>query len=263
MSSFDALARYYDADYGSFDDDVPFYLELARRTGGPILELMCGSGRLLEPLARAGYQLTGIDHAEALLARAQQRLAAAGLLGQVRLVAGDVRSTTMGTGYPLAIVGLNSFMHLEQSDDQLQALRQIHAALAPGGLLALDLFNPHGRDLAGHNGELVLDKSFNLEDGTVVQKFVAQTSDSAAQLSYVTFIYDELTSEGLVRRFTLPFTMRWLYRYEAEHLLARAGFVIEQVFGSYELDDYHSDSDVMLILARRRRQAKRANTASE
>jgi hypothetical protein len=80
---------------------------------------------------------------------------------------------------------------------------------------------------------------------------VAQQADLATQTSRVTFIYDELLAEGQVRRRALPFTMRWLYRYELEHLLARAGFALEALYGSYELEDYSGASERMLAVARK------------
>jgi SAM-dependent methyltransferase len=251
MNEFDAFVRFYDADYAAVTDDLPFYQELARRCGGPILEAMCGSGRLLEPLARAGYQLAGIDISARMIGAARDRLAAAGLLDQVQLLEGDIRDVAPRGPFGLAIVALNSFMHLTTTKAQLAALIRIREALRPGGLLALDLFNPDLRALASHNGELVLDRTFALADGTPVQKFVAQQTDTAAQLNHVTFIYDELDAQGYVRRNVLPFTMRWLYRYELEHLLARASLELEAVYGSYELDEYSTESPLMLAVARR------------
>jgi len=251
MSQFDAFARYYDADYGAVDDDLPFYRQLAQRTGGPVLEVMCGSGRLLLPLARAGLRLAGVDVSGSMLSLARERLAAASLSERVELVEADIRSRAPRGPFGLAIVALNSFMHLADIADQLAALEHIYAALRPGGLLAIDLFNPDLRALAEQRGALALDKSFALPDGTRVQKFVAQHTDVATQTSQVTFIYDEIDAEGLVRRATLPFTMRWLYRFELEHLLARAGFALEAVYGSYELDEYSAESELLLAVARK------------
>ena len=251
MSQFDAFARYYDADYGMIDDDVPFYRELARRAGGPVLEVMCGSGRLLLPLARAGLRLAGLDVSGAMLKLARERLDAAGLSERVELLETDIRERAPRGPFGLAIVAINSFMHLASPADQLAALAQIHAALRPGALLAIDLFNPDPRTLAEQRGALMLDKSFRLADGTRVQKFVAQHADMAAQLSHVTFIYDEIDAEGRVCRGTLPFTMRWIYRYELEHLLARAGFALDAVYGSYDLDDYSAESELLLAVARK------------
>jgi SAM-dependent methyltransferase len=251
MSQFDAFARFYDADYGAINDDLAFYQELARRAGGPILEVMCGSGRLLAPLARAGFNLVGVDVSEAMLALARERLTAEGLLERVELLAADVRERAPRGPFALAIVALNSFMHLLDAGEQLAALARIHAALRPGGLLAIDLFNPDPRALAEQNGALVLDKRFVLADGTPVQKFVAQHAGMAEQVSHVTFMYDELGADGQVRRSILPFDMRWLYRYELEHLLARAGFALEALYGSYELDEYSANGDLMLAVARK------------
>lgn len=251
MSEFDAFARFYDADYGAVDDDTPFYLELARRTGGRILEVMCGTGRLLAPLARAGFSVAGLDISAGLLERAQARLAADGLLDRAELLQADIRERAPAGPFGLAIVALNSFMHLVSVADQLAALRQIHATLRPGGLLALDLFNPDLRALAERNGALVLDRRFTLEDGTPVHKFVAQQADLSTQIDHVTFIYDEIDTDGRVRRTALPFAMRWLYRFELEHLLARAGFALEAVYGSYELDEFTSDGELMLTVARK------------
>jgi len=251
MSQFDAFARYYDADYGAVDDDLPFYRELAQRTGGPVLEVMCGSGRLLLPLARAGLRLAGVDVSSAMLSLARGRLAAANLSERVQLLEADIRERAPRGPFGLAIVAINSFMHLADTDGQLAALEHIHAELRPGGLLAIDLFNPDPRALAEQHGALVLDKRFTLADDTRVQKFVAQHVDLAAQLSQVTFIYDEIDAEGRVSRSTLPFSMRWLYRYELEHLLARAGFALDGIYGSYELDDYSAESELLLVVARK------------
>jgi SAM-dependent methyltransferase len=248
---YESIARFYDADHAGFDADLAFYQELARRAGGPVLEAMCGSGRLLIPLARAGLRVNGLDDSPAMLARARQRLASERLDSRATLNQADIRHPIAGGPYALAIVALNSFMHLASTEDQMAALHSLREALRPGGLLALDLFNPNPRLLAEYDNELVFDKTFTLDDGTHVQKFVAQQIDAAAQLNHVTFIYDELGEDGLVRRHTTRLEMRWVYRYELEHLLARAGFVLEQLYGSYELDDYRSDSDVMLAVARR------------
>ncbi len=171
----------------------------------------------------------------------------------MELLEADIRERAPRGPFGLAIVAINSFMHLSSAAGQLAALRQIHTALRPGGLLAIDLYNPDLRALAEQNGALVLDKTFALADGTPVQKFVAQHADTAAQVSQVTFIYDEIHADGQVRRSVLPFTMRWLYRYELEHLLARAGFALDALYGSYELDEYDSASELMLAVARKER----------
>lgn len=249
MNTYDPFARYYDADFRDYLDDLPFFNELARRTGGPILELMCGTGRLLAPLAEAGHQITGVDVSPAMLAIAAERVAEAGLAERIRLIEGDVRDVPLPAGqFALAFVAVNSFMHLEAVRDQLACLSNVRRALAPRGLVVIDLFNPDPTEVAREDNRLVLDREYWL-DGRHVQKFVAIDSDAAAQLSHVTYLYDETDAEGRLSRRTMRFTMRWLYRYELEHLLARAGFSVRNIYGSYELDGFGNGSPRLIAVA--------------
>lgn len=251
MQEYDPIASFYHVDHASFDDDLPFYRELARRTGGPLLEAMCGSGRVLIPLMQAGYQVTGIDSSAEMIQIARDELALLGSVRAINLAVGDICENIPGGPYALAIVALNSFMHLTSTSAQLSALTNLHAALRPGALLALDLFNPNPRLLAEYDNELIFDKQFTMPDGRTVQKFVAQQIDAAAQINYVSFFYDQSDATGALRRYATQFPMRWVYRYELEHLLARAGFALQQVYGSYELDPFRSDSEIMLAVAER------------
>lgn len=249
---FDRFAHFYDADYGSFSDDIVFYREMARLSAGPVLEAMCGSGRVAVPLAQANLNVIGLDVAPMMIALAEQRAIAAGVSQRTKFAVADVRDFVRPERFGFAFVAINSFMHLETTSDQLAALRTLHRHLGPDGVLALDLFNPDPTALAQVDGTTVLDKTFTLpESGHTVQKFVVREVDLAAQHLNVTFCYDELDAAGRVTRTILPFGMRWLYRFEAEHLLARVGFAVESVYGSYELDDYTNDAPRLLMVARR------------
>ncbi|NTW01525.1 MAG: class I SAM-dependent methyltransferase [Oscillochloris sp.] len=247
MNTYDPFARYYDADFRDYTEDLPFYREMARRSGGPILELMCGTGRILLPLVEAGHEMTGVDIAPAMLAIARQHLDESELAAT--LIEGDVRSITLPSQiYGMVFVAINSFMHLESIRDQLAALDTARRALMRRGTLVLDLFNPDPIEIAREDNRLVLDRSYEL-DGSHVQKFVAIDSDAATQTSHVTYLYDETDTAGHVTRRTMRFVMRWFYRYEIEHLLARAGFTLRAVYGSYDLDEYASGSPRMIIVA--------------
>lgn len=249
MHTYDPFARYYDADFHDYVEDLPFYRELARRTGGPLLELMCGTGRVLVPLAADGYTITGVDVSPAMLDIARGHLADAEAGANATLVEGDVRDLPLPTAaFALAFVAVNSFMHLETVRDQLACLSNVRRALTRRGLLVLDLFNPDPTDIAREDNRLVLDREYEL-DGRRVQKFIAIDSDAAAQLSRVTYLYDETDAEGRVSRRTMRFSMRWFYRYELEHLLARAGFSVRSVYGSYDLDDYATGAPRLIVVA--------------
>src|SRR5207248_6403549 len=122
--------------------DLPFYLGLAERVGGPILEAGCGSGRLLLPLARAGYEVVGLDSSAAMLALAGGKLASdKALARRVRLVRGDLRSARLGQRFNLVIVALDSFGLLVEQSDQRRAFASLRRHLLGGGLLAVDVAN--------------------------------------------------------------------------------------------------------------------------
>lgn len=253
MNIYDHFARYYDADLQDYIDDLSLYHEMARRTGGPLIELMCGTGRLLIPLAEDGYHITGVDISPAMLAIARRRIADHELETQISVVEGDIRTVALPQNhFSLAFVALNSFMHLDDIEEQCEALENIYDMLAPGGILIIDLFSPNPEDIVNEDNRMVFDRSYAL-DGKQVYKFIANDSDFASQTSYVTYFYDEMDKSGAMTRRVMNFTMRWLHRYELEHLLQRTGFRMQGIYGSYELDSYTSQSARLIAIASRPR----------
>src|SRR5690349_18444797 len=131
------LARLYDVF--PFDADIPFYLELAAAQGGPVLEVACGSGRVLVPLAQAGHAITGVDISAPMLDIAGEKLAARNAGGQARLVQDDMRAFVLPERFACALIAVKSFAYLTSRADQQRTLANIAAHLRPGGVLALDL----------------------------------------------------------------------------------------------------------------------------
>ncbi|MBI2941395.1 MAG: class I SAM-dependent methyltransferase [Chloroflexi bacterium] len=252
MSEYDVFAPFYDADTATVVDDIPFYVALAKRTGGPVLEVACGTGRLLVPLARAGFEVVGIDVSTAMLDIAREKLRQAGLLSRARLIQADVRAFDLGRTFPLAFVALNSFTHLTTPDDQLAALERLRAHVAPDGLLSLDLPNPEATVIGDSAGQLIHEytKPYGTA-GEMLLKLRSQRVDTAQQVVDVTFLYDLITPDGHVRRTVAPFRLRYLYCREAELLLAQAGFRVESVYGDYELGPYEAASEKLVVIARR------------
>jgi SAM-dependent methyltransferase len=252
MDAYGAYARFYDLDFGDGQDDLLMIEQFAARCDSPILELGCGTGRLLVPLARKGYDVTGVDVSEAMLGRAQRKVMAEGLDGRVTLVQQDVQELALEGTFTLAFCVLNSFMHLLTTDDQLTALSRIRQHLQPGGLLVLDLFNPDLARLLEARGQVSLDKAMvNPDTGNRLMRFGTQTVDLAAQTLHVTFIVDEVDGEGGVQRTVFPFSIRYLFRSELELLLRHAGFEVEAIYGSRDLDEFAGDSERLIAVARR------------
>jgi SAM-dependent methyltransferase len=247
------LAPLYDAF--PFEEDLPLYLELAGTEGGRVLELGCGTGRLSLPLLAAGHQVTGIDASPAMLSILRRKLEAAGpdVHARATLLQADMRDFRLEARFDLAIVPVKSFAYLLERADQQRALSAILAHLRPGGLLAMDLLHPSPawlmeppgsvrQDLAGHVPEA---------NATVVRTETAVSTDLAAQVRVIRSAYEVIDSGGGVRKRIVEWPYRYLYRFEAELLLERAGFRIEALYGGYRREPFTSDSRLMLFLARR------------
>jgi SAM-dependent methyltransferase len=247
------IARFFDAEYADYSEDLAALQAYAQRTGGPLLELGCGTGRLLFPLARAGYAVTGVDSSAAMMQRAHDKLAVSDLAHRVTLIEGDYASAPLGGPYRFAFCVMNTFLHLLTIDDQVRALRHWRQHLSARGLLLLDIFLPDVRHLAEQDGRMVWDRTWTDPEGqTTVTKFVTCTVDQAAQILHVTMLYDEIAPDGAVRRTVAPYDIHYMGRYEAELLLEKAGYVMEAVYGGWDLSPFESHSDRIILVARRR-----------
>jgi len=247
-----AYARFYDLEFEGFDADLLPIEQFARRAGSPILEVGCGTGRVLLPLAQAGFEVTGVDLSPAMLDIARRKVATAGLQQRVTLVKQDMRALALDRPFNMVVVALNSFSHLLTLDDQLAALDRIREHLRPGGLLLIDLFNPDLTRLVELEGQVALDRIKTMDDpdtGRRVMRFRSEQADLARQVIDVTYVADEVDAQGSVTRTIFPFSMRYLFRYELELLLRHAGFHVEAIYGSYDLDEFDTDSEKLLAVA--------------
>ena len=245
------MALLYDAF--AFDDDVPFYEELARGQGQRVLEVACGSGRVLLPLVKAGFEVVGVDVSPHMLAVAREKLAAANR--HAELVQDDMRTFRLARrDFDLALVAVKSFAYLTETEDQLRCLRSIYEHLRPGGRFAIDLLHPYpdwigARDKSMRDDLLqrVPDRGFTLSR---VESVVS--TDLSRQVRVIRSIYEVIDDNGAVinKRF-VEWPFRWIHRFEAEHLLQRAGFEVEAVYGGYKREPFTSDSAVMLFVATR------------
>lgn len=252
IDQFDIYARFYDRDLGDLDADLRMYEQFAARCSSPILELGCGTGRVLLPLARQGYQITGIDASAAMLDAARNKIAAEDLAERVNVVEQEMLELELAERFNLAFAALNSFAHLHSTDDQLTALARIRRHLNPGGLLLLDLFNPDMGRLLDTRGQVALAKVMT-EPGTGhrLMRFYTEEVDLARQIIRTTYIVDEIDAQGHVQRTLFPFSLRYVFRYELELLLRHAGFEVEAIYGSYDLDEFSGESEKMIAVARR------------
>ena len=245
-----ALADYYDLDHAHLRDDVELYLQLADVVGDPILELGCGSGRVLRPLAEAGHRVVGVDRSAPMLERARAALAAYPD-ERATLVAGSMAEANLAPGGPFGLVlfTLNGLLHLTSLAEQRAALLAARAALDPRGMLVLDLMNPTPDALASFDGRVLHEGSWRSDDGTETDRFSARTHDSASQRITTTLWYDSVAADGRLHRARSRFDMRYLGKSEVELLLELCGFASWMIYGSYELDPFADDSERLLVTA--------------
>jgi SAM-dependent methyltransferase len=245
------LAQLYDAFV--FDGDVPLYLDLARSEGGRVLEVACGSGRLTVPLVQAGQRVVGVDVSPHMLAIARGKLDGA----SVALEQADMRTFDVLEHGPfdLAIVAVKSFAYLLEPADQLATLERIAAHLRPEGVLAIDLMHPRPEWIAAPAGSMRDDLlAYSTAHGFTLSRVESVVStDLSRQIRVIRSAYEAIDDHGAVvaKRF-VEWPYRWIHRFEAEHLLARAGFDVEAVYGGYAREAFTADSATMLILARKR-----------
>jgi len=248
---FDRFARFYDADYRHYQDDIDLILDLADQADGPILELGCGTGRVLLPILEGGHTVTGIDISPALLEIARKKTRNMNHESHITLHQADLRTFDLPTkDFAFAFCTSNTLMHLATQADQLAVLRNAYRHLRPGGLLLIDLFSPDVARLHAVNGMMELaDQWDDPATGAQVIKWSVRTVDWAEQIQETLFIYEEILPNGTTHRTVCPFTIRFLWRGEAELLLQSAGFTVEEVWGDFDGTPYHATSDHLILLA--------------
>lgn len=252
MEPYEEIADDYDREHDAFADDVEWYQHLAQVAGPRVLELGCGSGRLLAPLAAAGNRVVGVDASAAMLNRANDRLQHAIARGQATLVHGEMQdlSKLEPGSFDLVIVPLNGLLHVDEAEAQRRVLEGAARALRPGGLLAIDVLNPVPDALQAFDGRVVLEGSWESERG-VVSKFSSRTIDWTNQLIAAEIWYDEVGASGAFARRRTEFTMRWVTPAELTLMLELTGFSGWDLGGSYDGFPLTDMSDRMLVAARR------------
>lgn len=256
---YETIAALYAAEFppaAADDPDAAFLLAFAARTGGPVLDLGCGAGRFLVPLAEAGYAVTGVDASAAMLAEARVAVASAGLAGRITLRQDDFRTlATLGDErFALAFCAQNTFLHMPDTAAQRAALRAIAAHVRPGGLLILDLIHPNPALLGAYYGAITHETTFESAEGRRVDRFVSAFYRAATQTVAATWFYDITAPDRTLHRIVVPFSMRLIGRYEIELLLEGAGFAVEAVYADTDLSPLDDGTDRMLVVAVRQRE---------
>ena len=242
-------ARYYDGVYAAMRDpvgDAAFYRGLAQEAGGRVLDLGCGTGRVLLAIADTGIPCTGLDASPRMLEVFRRRLSNPTL----RLVCARMQDFDLGEDrFALIYSAFRAFQHLYTVEDQLACLACVRRHLAPGGRFAFDVFAPRLDRIAAAEEPEAEDARFELE-GEEVVRHTAVSRDHATQMMHVRMRYERRREGVVVGDDVAEFQMRYFFRFELEHLLARAGFGQIEILGGFDRRPYDYVSGEQVVIAR-------------
>lgn len=239
-------ARQYDAENDDYALDIPFYVERAKRSGGPVLEIGCGTGRVTLPIAREGIEIVGLDVAPAMLARLRDKAANEGL--PIALVEADCRDFTLGRPFPLIICPFSAMQHLQERASIESFLDRVRGHLAAGGNFIFDVFNPNVDILAsGAGGRVRMFTYTDEESGEEV--FVEEMTDydDAAQVSHITW-YCTGGGSGEIREETIH--LRCFYPQELDAMLRYNRFEILEKLGKFSGEPFVAGLGRQIIVCR-------------
>lgn len=248
-------AAFYDYYSLGVEGDVSFYLEEARKAATTVLEIGCGTGRILLPLAEAGVSVVGLDREPDMLAVLRSKLAQRSVETQrrVELVEADMRRFALGRQFALIFIPYRAFLHLLTPKDQRQALTCIREHLTEDGRLIFNVFDPNLELLAAQLGPLGAalrkDSEFiHPETGRRVVVWFTGRIDAEQQQLHAYFIFEEMDADGrVVDKIYSPLTLRYVYRYEMRYLLELCGYKVEALYGDFQRGPYHHGGEQIWV----------------
>ena len=227
VSEYDSIARLYDEWSRSVVEDVPFYVEEARASGGPVVELAVGTGRIAVPIAASGIRVIGVDSSQSMLEICAERAALAGVELDLRF--GDLRDPPVSEQVPLVICPFRSFLHLRTDDDRRRALRSVRRLLAPRGRFVFDVFAPARDDIEDTHGRWL-----EREHG------IWERADWDEQTRTLTLSVRDANASSTMQ-------LAWLSADEWRKLLAEEGFSVVACYGWFDRVPYMGGEDSIWI----------------
>ncbi len=259
MSEYDRTdAGLYDSYSTGLDGDEAFYVEEAKKADGPVLEIACGTGRIMIPIAVSGVSIVGLDRAPAMLEVARRKIAALPdkTRRRMQIVEGDMRTFSLERRFPLAIIPYRAFLHLMTADDQRRALACIREHLTDGGRLVFNVFDPSIELIAAYmrppRGTLNHLGSFtHPETGRRVMVSDTRRYDPLEQTLEEHRFFEEVDDEGRVlSKTTTPLNLRYVHRFEMQHLLERCGYEVEALYGDFSRGPFRHGNEQVWVARR-------------
>ena len=240
----------------SFRGDAEWYRAKARESGGPVLELGAGTGRITLGIARDGVLVHALDADPAMLDRLRRKLAnePREVQERVQVTVGDMRAFTLGQRFALVIAPFRAFLHNLTEDDHLACLRCVRDHLRPNGRFAFNVFHPSLEYMAHHTGALAgvwrRAATFSLPDGGCVVRSESTVYDTPRQRLDSQHRYEEYGPDGvLIRSSVHRLELAYLYPPDLRRLLQEAGFHSVQIAGDFGGRPFERDTDELVIEA--------------
>jgi len=255
--SYQVTAKYYDGAYAAKQGlvDLPFYLELAEKSPGPVLEIACGTGRVLLPIARKGLEIHGVDNSRPMLEILNKNLQkeSAEVRGKVTLHEGDMRGFRLGRKFPLVIIPFRPMQHMHTVDDQIRALKTAAMHLTDDGILAFDVFYPKFELINTKIGEEVPEMEWksNLDPSAMVRRYFRKDSvDKINQVFSFTFVYRTFKDNKVIAEETEALQLSFYTYPHLRALFLLAGLEIVEEYGSFAKTPMDNGAEEMIFLLR-------------
>jgi SAM-dependent methyltransferase len=235
------------------DRDLDFYLELARESEGPVLELACGTGRLLLPLAQAGREITGLEISPHMLAVARRKLLEQETAARQRvmLIEGDMSGFSLGRQFGLILIPYRSFQALLEKEDQRGCLQCCREHLAGEGRLVINVFHPRLSRLVQSGWVEEQPHRFAGPDETDITVVALTKFDLSVQRLTSRVRYECASPDDRVTSREHLLEIRYFFRFEMEWMLEACGLQVEALYGDFDRSEFAADSPEMIFVARR------------
>ncbi len=247
-------ARYYDGDYADVwhGEDVDMYRGLAMDSGGPVLEMGCGTGRVLLPLARAGITIHGIDASASMLDELRNTLSrdTDDTRGRVRLTEGDARTAQVGSSFALVIAPGHVIQSFFEREEQREFLRNVRRHLLPDGAFCFDAFQPD-YSLISAPAETVVDVDrIDAATGYRWRRFICIHHELELQRFRVEmrWLIEDVERNAIADE-SATMMQHWFTRSELENLLELEGFRVTHYWGSFNRTPFETGSSQQVIRA--------------
>lgn len=247
------LAHYYDLIHKELTEDLGLILKIAAESAEPFLELGCGTGRVLLPLARVGHSVVGLDNSEEMLAIAAEKIAfeRPAVQERLRLETGDMANLTLPESFGLVLISFNTLFHLEPAR-RMTCFRSVQQILAQHGRLMIDIENPFILADPSEDDLLFLERKFidPISGEIILQSFSSRVEPDIQQRRNIWLFDTSPLDGGVLRRNVTEMTFHYPFPHQLEDELHQAGLDVEAFYGDYDQSSFAESSPRLIVLAR-------------